>query len=215
MILDNTDVKKTWAPDLNNDGTPEFKLAMDIGLSHSWFAGGALYKALSRLDDYAGFSDWESALTWLDSKEPWRWIAEVQYWGHGSPGRVWMDKQALTSATPGGSYIESALLRSIARRLRPDSLVWFRTCSTFAGKPGHDFARAWSNALGCRVAAYTHIIGPFQSGLHTAYPRQEPSWPLTEGIEAGTPEQPTKLKWSGPFAPNTVTCLRGSIPKGY
>lgn len=215
MIYDETDVRKTWGVDLNNDGDDDLKLALELGLSHSWFAGGALYKALSRLDGYAGFSNWQDALAWLVSYKPEKPIAEIQYWGHGTPGRIWMKKVPLLADTPSGATPEGVLLSRLAKRLTPEALIWLRTCSTFAGVRGHNFAEKWSEAMGCRVAAYTHIIGFWQSGLHSVKPGIKAYWPVEEGIKDGTPAFPTKIKQSARSAPNTVSFLTGRFPSDW
>lgn len=234
MIFDNTDVKRTWTPDLNNDGDPDlgpdFQIALNLGLSHSWFAGGALFKALRRLDACRGFDNWTEALTWVANYRPKAAddalapspsdarddrISEIQYWGHGSPGFVWMKREALTHYSPTADSAVGHALRQIASRLTPDALIWFRTCSTFAGENGHRFAKAWAGGMKCRVAAHTHVIGPFQSGLHSIRPGEHPSWNASEGLKTSAPATGKHLKWSSPWAPNTVTCLHSSFPSSW
>lgn len=221
MIYDTSDVRRTWKYDIDKDGNPEIDLAVELGLSHSWAAGGGLYKAFRTLDACRGFDKWNEALMWLaDYRAPER-IAEIQYWGHGSPGFIWMKSEALSAASAERSIwtdkygVTTDVLNLLKRRLTPESVIWFRTCSTFAGERGHQFAKSWANNMKCRVAGYTHIIGPWQSGLHSLAPEQEPSWPAAEGILEGTPAQPKKLKWSSPLIQNTVTCLHSRIPKGW
>lgn len=215
MVYDTSDRKRTWKYDVNKDGTPDLELAVGLGLSHSWFAGGTLYRWMGELDDYHGFDTWEAALTWLAEYEPEKRIEQIQFWGHGSPGAVWMRDKPLFAPTPALDTVEGKLLRRIAARLTPSALLWFRTCSTFAGVRGHAFAQIWSETLKCRVAGFTHVIGPWQSGLHVAVPGQSPAWPTSEGILEGAPEQPTKLKWSKPWCPRTVTCLTSRVPEGW
>jgi hypothetical protein len=209
MVFDTSDVKSSFKLPFP-DAQP---IDMDLGLSHSWFAGGTLYRSLRRLDMYQGFDSWSTALDWLGTVGAGQKIAQIQYWGHGSPGRVWMNKKALTEAAFMGEH--AAALRKLSARLTPESLVWFRTCSTFAGDPGHRFAQVWSQSLGCKVAAHTHIVGLWQSGLHSIAPGDPPHWPNTEGVKEGTPDAPTKLAWSAPWAQNTITCLGGSVPNGW
>ena len=213
MVYDRTDVKRKMsqvAPDLIDD----VDLTIPIGLSHSWFAGCRLYKALRWIDDCQGFSDWDAALHWLATfKAPLR-IRQVQIWGHGSPGKSWMAGDALTHATP-FTDARGLLLHKIAERLTDNGVIWFRNCSVFAGARGHAFAKAWVNELDCRVAAHTHIIGPFQSGLHSLGPGQEPDWPADEGVVEGTAERPTKIAGSRPWHKNTVTMLKSEVPHGW
>lgn len=221
MIFDTSDVKRTWAIDVDRDGSPDVDLSIDLGLSHSWFAGGALYKCLRQLDACRGFDNWPDALRWVADYRPSEPIDELQYWGHGSPGYVWMRTDALTAHSPdrqlwSANYgVQIDVMRLTRRRLHKDSLIWFRTCSTFAGESGHQFAKSWANTMGCRIAGYTHIIGPWQSGLHSIRPGEEPSWSLDEGILEGTPAEPKKMKTSAPWAKNTINCLRSKVPEGW
>lgn len=215
MVYDTSDRRRTWRYDVNRDGTPDLEIAIDLGLSHSWFAGGALYRWLGELDDYHGFDTWTDALRWLVEYAPDEQIEQIQFWGHGSPGAVWMRDRPLFAHTPLHDTTDGVLLRRLADRLKPESLIWFRTCSTFAGERGHVFAQTWADTLGCQIAGHTHIIGPWQSGLHTVAPGQQPSWNAMEGIEEGTADRPTKLKWSSPLAPHTVFCLESRVPKGW
>jgi hypothetical protein len=181
------------------------------GLSHSWFIGGALYQALRRLDDCAGFDNWFDALTWISQKaaKERRKISQIQYWGHGWRGMVSMNGMALR-ADAFQHPVWSKLLSEIRWHLAPDALIWFRTCGTFGGAAGHEFARAWTTGMNCRVAAHTHLIGPFQSGLHSLTPRTPPYWPQEEGVEAGS-----RMAQSSPWRPNTITCLHGTLPEGW
>jgi hypothetical protein len=211
MVYDETDIKRTFSYK-SLDGETE-QLDIDIGLSHSWFAGGYLYRALGQVDYFKGFSSWDSALEWLATVGGDKPIAEIEYWGHGSPGKVWLNGKHLNEQAFSGVYANR--LKAVVARLKPSSTVWIRSCSVFAGQPGHKLARAWATGFGCRVAAHTHIIGPWQSGLHSIQPGQEPSWSDREGILAGTAAKPTKMKTSTPWAPNTITCLRSDIPKGW
>ncbi|MGB1700273.1 MAG: hypothetical protein ACPHRO_09985, partial [Nannocystaceae bacterium] len=90
--------------------------------------------------------------------------------------------------------------------------LWFRTCETFGAQPGHDFARHLAAHMGARVAGHTYIIGPLQSGLHLLAPGQRPAWSDSEGLAEGTPQAPLRARWSSISAPNTITCLRRSLP---
>jgi hypothetical protein len=217
MVYDTSDVRSTWKVDFNKDGNHDFALAMELGLSHSWFAGGVLYKTLRRLDACGGFADWIEALTWVASYREDEPISEIQFWGHGSPGCVWMKNEALAhfSTDWNKQSATTEALWAIRSRLRADSLIWFRTCSTFAGEKGQQFAKAWATGMNCRVAGHTHIIGLLQSGLRSIVPEQEPSWPSDEGILQGTPARPTRMQPSSLRAKNTITCLHGDVPEGW
>jgi hypothetical protein len=175
------------------------------GLSTTWWLGGHLYRALGRLDAWAGFDRWADALGWLSdqSLRRGRPIGEIQYWGHGHPGLVRMAKERLDlSALEEGHPLFQPLCR-VRDRLAPGggALFWFRTCETFAGAEGHAFARRWTRFFGARAAGHTFIIGPWQSGLHQLAPGQEPDWPADEGGHV----------WSSPRAPSTITFLHGKV----
>lgn len=159
-----------------------------VELADAWAAGGWLYRQLRRLDVCRGFTSWKQALDWVESLQV---VDEVQYWGHGSPGAVWLAGQRLAVAD--------------LARVKVRNLFWLRTCASFAGEPGHRLAKEMSTILGCCVAGHTHNIGPLQSGLHSLAPGAEPGWTQTEGIVDGKPA------WSRPWSPNTITCLHGSF----
>ena len=181
------------------------------GLSQSWFVGGALYESMRWLDDCQGFDSWEKALTWVVDRsiDTGRKVSQIQFWGHGSRGAAYLNGVALNEnafSVPRWSQ----LLGEIRWHLAPGASIWFRTCGTFGGDRGHAFARNWALGMGCRVAGHTHIIGPLQSGLHSLVPRQPPHWSREEGVEANG-----DMTVSGFKAPNTITCLHGSIPSGW
>jgi hypothetical protein len=94
----------------------------------------------------------------------------------------------------------------------PDAVVWFRCCSAFGATAGRRFAGAAARRLGCRVAGHTYIIGPFQSGTHAVRPGEEPAWDPAEGVKIDAEGQAIGAKWSGPFEPATVSCLRLGLP---
>lgn len=199
MVYDRTDTGPWYRP----------------GLSHAWWAGAHLYHRLQRLDAYHSVASWEEAWGWLQSFEPHRAIAEVQYWGHGK----WGDARAGRDVFGESMLLKTArdrnVLDRVVARFTPSSLWWFRTCETFGAKPGHAFASALADRFGCRVAGHTFIIGHIQSGLHSLAPGEHPTWSLDEGLREGSPESPKRAYWSHVRAPNTISCLRGSIPSDY
>jgi hypothetical protein len=103
-------------------------------------------------------------------------------------------------------------IEALRERLVPGALLWFRTCETFGARRGIDFARRLSDHLGARVAGHTFIIGLHQSGLHGLAPGALPDWSPSEGLAAGTPDDPQQAKWSSPLAPRTITCFSGRVP---
>ena len=182
----------------------DLNLDINIGLTHSWTAGGRLYRKLRRVDHSQGFRAWHKLLGWLIDYEPEQKISEIQYWGHGGPGAVWLDGEALTAAD-NSAY--EPILKQIAGRLTDDALIWFRTCSTFAGDEGKEFARVWAQKMDCRIAAHVHNIGLFHSGLYTLGPGETAAWP--SGLKGG------KTTRSGHKKKNTITCLHGRFPSGW
>ena len=186
------------------------------GLSHAWWTGSHLYRALGRIDATRGVSSWSEALSWLAEYEPERPIGEVQYWGHGKWGLARIDREPLDE----DALLRDSSLRPLLERVRlrmcsPSGLWWFRTCETFGARPGHAFARAFTDFMGCRAAGHTYIIGHWQSGLHTLAPGDTPRWSDDEALLAGTPDAPERALWSKRTAPNTITFLHGRIPTGF
>jgi len=164
----------------------------DPELKDAWRLGSQLFRAVGRFDSVYGAARWDDALSYLRGCGR---VDEVQFWGHGSPGVAWL----------GGKALDPRKLEGVDVR----RLFWFRTCASFQGARGHAFAESMSAALGCTVAAHTHNIGLWQSGLHTLRPLERPYWPKTEGTRDG------KTLWSAPWTIHTIPCLRSDIPAGW
>jgi hypothetical protein len=196
------------------DATGRGSASIQPALTASWRYGVKLYglrPPSTRVDASFGASSWQDAFAWLCSVRPGEPIDEVQYWGHGLPGRVLIGADLLNAASLApGAPLEDDVDAFVARLRGPDALVWFRTCGAFGGAAGHTFAAACAARFGCRVAGHTFVIGPLQSGLHTVTPTSPPSWPLDEGQGPGGALLP-----STPTAPHTITCLHGAIPAGW
>jgi hypothetical protein len=164
----------------------------------SWAIGCRLQKLLGQVDLYHGIENWDETAKWINGLDgP---IDSIQFWGHGSPGLVYIT----------GKPFNDNIFRSLKKAVNPNTILWFRTCSTFQGYYGHYFSKNLSNALNCVVAGHTRIIGPLQGGLHTRSPNTGPSWPMDEG-EFPKSKWPSWLRWGN----NTVTCLATKIPKGW
>lgn len=165
-------------------------------LKTSWLLGCVFQKLIGAVDDYHGIESWVEAKEWLKSKGP---IDVLQYWGHGSPGIVWL----------AGHPITMSQWLSLKPLLTSDSLVWLRVCSAFQGRFGQVFAKQMADGLGCTIGAHTYVIGLFQPGLHTMKPKSMPSWPVDEGTEP---------RWRSDFQPwltHSILCLQWWIPKGW
>jgi hypothetical protein len=183
------------------------------GLTDAWRVGSRLYGALGRIDATCPAASWAEALDWLAAVRPEARIREIQYWGHGHWGNARLDGEVLDQAALAPGHVHHPRLRRVAARLLPgaEGLFWFRTCETFGTAPGQAFARAWSRFFGCRAAGHTHVIGFWQSGLHSLLPEQEPSWPVGEGLGPGG----NVAARSRPGAPNTISCFAGKVPAGF
>lgn len=185
-----------------------------FGLTHSWIAGGVLYRSLNRLDDCRGVDNWDQALRWLVRKGKERPISEVQVWSHGKWGEVLLDGDVFDETVFFQDHPLYDGVVALKRVLAPDALLWFRTCETFGATRGHSFAEAVTTFFDCRAAGHTFIIGPWQSGLHSLSPGEVPQWNPAEGLIEGTPDTPVRAEWSTRTAPNTIHCLQGAIPTG-
>jgi hypothetical protein len=184
-------------------------------LGFSWRYGAHLYRGLGRIDAAHGARSFADALSWLGRVESGRSIRELQFWGHGKWGRIFIGSEALDRSVLGPAHEHHAGFRALSERLAPDALLWFRTCETLGARAGQHFAQALADATGASVAGHTHEIGFFQSGLHRLLPGSSPSWSESEGLSRGSPERPEQALQSSPTAPNTITCFTGRIPEGF
>lgn len=180
-------------------------------LTMSWVLGAKLYKGTRSVDHAKGVSSWAEALDWLNTFDG---ITQIQFWGHSGPGVASIGGEALSLRSRSHEDLGPKLMM-LKTKLAPGAIWWFRSCALFCGTRGQEFAQGFAEHMNCKVAAHTHIIAMWHSGLHTISPGEAPSWPLTEGIELGTPDRIEKIKWSKPWYKHTIVCLRGSIPKGW
>lgn len=195
------------------DATQRRRPPKALGLS--WQYGTLLYRALGRVDAAYGATSFADALAWLGRHENSRPIREVQFWGHGKWGRIFIDSEALDRRVLSAEHPHHAAFQAVRERLVPEALLWFRTCETLGARAGQDFAEALGDATGARVAGHTYVINFFQSGLHCLHPGTAPHWSPTEGLARGSAEEPEAALTSTPSAPNTITCLAGEIPEGF
>jgi hypothetical protein len=182
-------------------------------LGYSWQYGTHLYRALGRVDASYGARDFGGMLRFLATHEPSQRISEVQFWGHGKWGKLFIGDHVLDRSVLTALHPLQREFSAFRERLSPNALLWFRTCETLGANAGQDFAKALGDATG--VAGHTFIIGFLQSGLHCLAPGSVPSWSATEGLSAGSAAAPERALPSLPDSPNTITCLHGEIPPGY
>lgn len=185
------------------------------GLAPAWSAGAQLYRSLGRIDRWHGARSWTEALRWIARVERARPIDEVQLWMHGRWGRALLGPEVLdvSALAPSSPFHRS--LEELRERTHAGTLIWFRTCETFGADAGHAFAQRVADFFGCRAAGHTHIIGTWQSGLHSIGPGETPRWAASEGLREGTPARPARALGSSPLRDRTIHCLRGRIPDGW
>lgn len=188
-----------------------------VGLSTAWSAGSHLYRGLGRLHATFGAESWEEALSWLASYDRSRPISEIQYWGHGRWGRVFVDDDVFDRRVLVPRHPLHARLLAVRERLVPHgrALVWFRTCEAFGANAGLDFAEHLADTLDACVAGHTFVIGAVQSGLRALAPGRRPSWSPEEGLAEGTAADPRRALGSGPLRPRTITCLSNEVPAAW
>lgn len=181
------------------DNNPGGGGAWQSFLRWTWVVGCFLHKLFGKLDDYYGAVSWDDAFTWLESqKKP---LTMIQYWGHGSPGSVWLAQKRC----------DEIQFKRLAGSVTKDSVLWFRSCSVFADQRGYAFSQVVSNTINCVVAGHTCTVGIFQPGLHTRKPGQAPTWSQHEHDWGSPWLVGIGLQWDA----RTIFCLRASIPKGW
>lgn len=167
-------------------------------LKLSWMVGCWIQRLFGAVDQTKGFDSWDAAIAWLKDRPGS--IASLQFWGHGSPGAVYM----------AGREAPTLLWLQLSGKLTTASVIWFRACSVFQGESGYAFSKVLANGLNCTIAAHTRIVGFFQGGLYTRKPNTEPSWPKEEGELPGRLAR-LGLRWGN----RTVICFATKIPAGW
>jgi hypothetical protein len=165
----------------------------ELELSDAWWLGSTAYWGTRRASHVLGARDAAEAINWLEDLGE---IDELQFWGHGKPGKFFIGREVMTPQR--------------LARVRVRGVFWIRACASFAGLKGHNLALDLADALDCKVAGHTFNIGPLQSGLRTLSPGRRPSWGLREGLDAAG-----KPKGSALWHPRTITVLHTSIPRGW
>jgi len=218
VIYDATDIGPIAVPRIER--APDGTAHGTGGLTRYWRAGGWMHRGLGRAAGAFGATTWDAALAWAAGVAERRGepIAELQAWGHGGWGFMVMgrgadgdriDRAALSASSP----LAPALDR-LRDALAPGALVWLRCCSAFGTEAGRDFAAAFADRIGRRVAGHTFIIGGWQSGTHSLEPGTAPAWSADEGVEiVGGVRRGARV--STRDAPHTVTFLTLGLPPGF
>ena len=122
---------------------------------------GTTLLALDRATHLLPVSSWDQLFHELDLIASKQLISEVQFWGHGSAGKVYIGGDVLDI-----TFMQrSTAFRSFTARSpfmkNGTGLIWFRTCSTLAGDEGQHFARTLSAYFlhqNVRIAGHTSLI---------------------------------------------------------
>lgn len=161
-----------------------------------WKIGGFIMKLFGRIDDMKGVRSWKEAITWLNSHDE---ISSIQFWGHGSPGAIWIGSDPLVSWKLDENW------RMLSNKLLPGAVFWIRACSVFRGAIGKSIAITLRDSLRCKVAGHVRIVGLIQPGLRTLSAGRSPiQWP----------QDPKREGWF-PWDDRSVFCLRSSFPSNW
>lgn len=173
-------------------------------LDESWGIGAFSMWFRDRTDGMLGALSWGEVFAWLKNRAKIKLIKELQIWSHGSPGEVYINGEKLTN------YLKENI-KDFKSFMHPEGLIWFRTCATFHGKKGKEFAINMTNIFNCKIAAHSFKIGfPTHSGLHLLKPNEKPKWPDKEGINKNG-----ELQRSYFWRNNTIMFWQNIIPKGW
>lgn len=162
----------------------------------TWKAGATLFSPY--FDKILAVHDWTDCERLV--KELPEKYDEVQFWGHGSPGFIYVNKQPATAS----------FWFALSEKVNPNANVWLRVCYFAATSFGKTMMNQISKNLNARVIAHTYSIGQWacQSGTRAVTPTALAAWPSTEGVGADK-----SFSHSAPWAPNTVSALSLTPPK--
>lgn len=180
-------------------------------LGASWALGSRAFFGLGRYDLVVPATSWIQVADLLSTMALAEKVDEIQFWGHGTPGAPIINGEPLWRHALSPEHPLHVVMEAFRDVTHPDSVLWWRSCSVFAGNRGIRYAQQVANFIGCRHAGHTHIIGfPWHSGLHTVGPSEGPMWSPDEGDGADTGR-----KWSNPAANHTILFWTTKIPKGW
>ena len=179
-----------------------YDTATPTAVMYTWAIGAPIYKAIGACLEFYPVKCWDEA---AQKVSMYTELDEIQFWGHGYPGFVLIDKEHISTND------NESFAIACKNALKQEGVLWFRTCASFNGDLGKEFAKSISSNSQRRCAGSTFKIGMFHSGIHSVKPGQEPSWPSTEGVDPTT-KNPTS---SGIGKPNTILCLQISLPNNW
>ena len=166
----------------------------------TWPIGAHLYKKAGKADIAIPARTLRDVFDALPDEK----ITQLEFWCHGAPGMI---------SFCGRRYFTGdifAPMTFLGEHYSVD-LIWFRSCSTFAGMAGQAFASTVSRSVPATVAGHTHKIAGLQAGLHTLTPGQIPYW---DPLEGATRKQ-TGGQWSRPWSPNVITAWCNQVPENW
>jgi len=135
----------------------------NAGLRLSWKTWAWKQLQTKECDAVLPANSWSEAVSWALKQPEISWL---QYWGHGTDGGV----------ACGDEFLKPTDLALLKGKFKKDAYVWFRSCSTFNGPYGRDFARSVRKHMGVKVAGHTRVIGLTQPGLQVLTLTGHPDW---------------------------------------
>lgn len=214
VIYDATDTGSIAATDLHDPPRGTYRTSQ--GFSEIWRLGAAMHRRLRPGVRTLAATSWREALRWgVDRAQEYSApIAEVQVWGRGDWGVMYLGGQRLDVDATRWAGALDAPLDALRDALAPGALMWLRCSSAFGTDQGHRFAATLAERLRARVAGHTHSIYAWQSGTRSLRPGEAPSWSEEEGIDRRIPSQPYAMH-SARTLPRTISFLTLALPDGW
>jgi hypothetical protein len=153
----------------------------------TWKYGALMYK--SYFDHCIAASSWESAIRELASTiGNGARVVELQFWGHGCEGVAFVGRDELTVAS-----LASSEWQAIRDIFVDNAVLWFRTCRTFNGSQGRNFANQFAAHFREKVKLVGHTvnIGAMHAGLVVKHQRQPATWSDGSGSQCLCTDMPS------------------------
>lgn len=176
-----------------------YDVAEDSFVGFSWKVGSKVFSPY--FDKILAVKSWDDCYAQLSQLE--EKYDEVQFWGHGTPGFIYVNKQPSTAD----------FWLTLAKKLNKNAVVWLRVCSFAATSLGKTMMSQISKTLNAKLIAHTYSVGQWgcQSGARAVTPTNSAKWSSDEGVDRG--QSPFKLLPSAPWIPNTVLVLTMKPPE--